>query len=194
VPAPDQIGPRGSDDGNHGDVLARPGDANTELRLHLGRRGDDRRADLHCALSARRPQRACAAACRRPARRSADGDPVYRGLAGTMTWRSFHAAATWIYSEGDQPLRRVRYKERPEGLFLGSGDGENAFHRPPDDIVVIPGPEPLKTGRRRCVSCEVDFPPARPWSRFCSPACRLRAHRRLAGSTKGTRSAAALVD
>jgi hypothetical protein len=104
----------------------------------------------------------------------------YRGRAGTMTWRSFHAAAMWTYSEGDHPLRRIRHKEQPEGLFLRSGDGENAFHRPPDDLVIIPESDPLKTGRRKCVSCDGDFLPARAWSRFCSPACRLRAHRRLA--------------
>jgi ferredoxin len=103
----------------------------------------------------------------------------YRGRTGTMTWRSLRAAAMWTYSEGNHPLRRVRHKEQPEGLFLRSGDGENAFHRVPADVVVIPGPDPLKTGRRRCVSCGRDFLPARPWSRFCSPACRLRAHRRL---------------
>src|SRR5262245_27333163 len=51
----------------------------------------------------------------------------YRGRAGTMAYRSLQAAATWTYSEGDQPLRRVRYREQPEGLFLRSGDGENAF-------------------------------------------------------------------
>jgi hypothetical protein len=106
----------------------------------------------------------------------------YRRRAGTMTWRSFHAAATWTFSEGDQPLRRVRYKQQPEGLFLRNGDGENAFRRPPGDIVVLPEPDPIETGRRRCVSCDRDFFPARPWSRFCSPACRLRAHRRLTGS------------
>jgi hypothetical protein len=113
----------------------------------------------------------------------------YRGLAGTMTWRSFHAAATWTYSEGDQPLRRVRYKEQPEGLFLRSGDAENAFHRPPDDVVASPEPDPLKTGLRRCVSCDGDFLPARPWSRFCSPACRLRAYRKVARETRDQRSA-----
>jgi hypothetical protein len=104
----------------------------------------------------------------------------YRGRPGTMNWRSFHAAAMWTYSEGDHPLRRIRHKEQPEGLFLRSGDGENAFHRPPDDLVIIPESDPLKTGRRKCVSCDGDFLPARAWSRFCSPACRLRAHRRLA--------------
>jgi hypothetical protein len=108
----------------------------------------------------------------------------YHGVAGTMSWRSLHAAARWTYSEGDQPLRRVMYKEQPEGLFLRSGDGENAFHRSPDDIVVISGLDPLKMGRRRCVSCDGDFLPARPWSRFCSSTCRLRAHRRLAGRNR----------
>ena len=93
-----------------------------------------------------------------------------RGLAGTMTWRSFHAAARWTFSEGDRPLHRVRYKQRPEGLFLVSGDGENAFHREPDDVVVIPEPDSLKTGLRKCVSCDREFVPARRWSRFCSPA------------------------
>ena len=40
----------------------------------------------------------------------------YRGLAGTMTYRSLHAAATWTFSEGERRLRRVRYKEPPEGI------------------------------------------------------------------------------
>jgi hypothetical protein len=101
----------------------------------------------------------------------------YHGVAGTMTWRSFHAAATWTYSEGDQPLRRVRYKEQPEGLFLRSGDAENAFHRAPDDVVVIPEPDPLETGPRRCVSCGCDFVPVRRDQRFCSSTCRLQTWR-----------------
>ena len=45
----------------------------------------------------------------------------YQGLAGNLTWRSFYAAAKWTYSEGDQPLHRVRYKKLPEGLFSVSG-------------------------------------------------------------------------
>jgi hypothetical protein len=52
----------------------------------------------------------------------------YPGLVGTMFHRSSLAAAKWTYSEGDQPLRRVRYKKRPEGLSLGAGPGKNAFH------------------------------------------------------------------
>jgi hypothetical protein len=44
-----------------------------------------------------------------------------RGIAGAMTWRSFHGTAKSTFSEGDHPLHRVRYREQPEGLFLGSG-------------------------------------------------------------------------
>jgi hypothetical protein len=113
----------------------------------------------------------------------------YRGLAGTMTYRSFHAAATWTFSEGDQPLQRVRYRERPEGVFLRSGTGQKCVSSTVDDPLIPPEPDPLKMGRRRCVSCDADLLPARPWSRFCSPACRLRAHRRLAGETRDQKSA-----
>ena len=45
----------------------------------------------------------------------------YAGLAGAMTYPSFHAVAGRTYSEGDQPLHRVRYKKLPEGLFSVSG-------------------------------------------------------------------------
>jgi hypothetical protein len=47
----------------------------------------------------------------------------YSGLAGTLTYRSFYAAATWTNSEGERTLRRVRYREPPEGVFLGGGTG-----------------------------------------------------------------------
>ena len=57
----------------------------------------------------------------------------YRELAGTMTYRSFHAAATWTYSEGDRRLRRVRYREPPEGVFLGSGTGQKCVSSPVAD-------------------------------------------------------------
>jgi hypothetical protein len=103
----------------------------------------------------------------------------YAGLAGTLAYASFHTAASWTFNEGDRPLRRVRYRERPEGVFLASGTGQKCVSSPAADDVVIPEPDPLRTGRRKCVSCDGDFLPTRPWSRFCSPACRLRAHRRL---------------
>jgi hypothetical protein len=108
----------------------------------------------------------------------------YRGLAGTMTYRSFHAAATWTFSEGDRPLRRVRYRERPEGVSLGSGTGQKCVSfSVADDVEVPPTNEPEldapapTTEMRRCDGCDGDFRSTRSWSRFCSAACRLRAHR-----------------
>ena len=112
----------------------------------------------------------------------------YRGLAGTMTYRSFHAAATWTFSEGERRLRRVRYREPPEGVFLGSGTGQKCVSSPVADEVERPpanwrkAEAPLPAVEtRHCEACDADFRPARPWSRFCGPACRLRAYRRLAG-------------
>jgi hypothetical protein len=107
----------------------------------------------------------------------------YLGRAGTTTWRSFHAAAEWTYSEGDQPLHRVRYREQPEGLFLVYGTGEKCVSSGAADVLEVPPADGREThfpATRRCVGCESDFLPARTWSRFCSPTCRLRAHRRLA--------------
>jgi hypothetical protein len=54
----------------------------------------------------------------------------YLGLAGTMIYRSFHAAATWTFSEGERTLRRVRYREQPEGVFLRSGTGQKCVSSP----------------------------------------------------------------
>jgi hypothetical protein len=67
----------------------------------------------------------------------------YRGHAGTMTYRSFHAAATWIFSEGDQPLHRVRYREQPEGLFFVCGAGQKSISSPRADV---PEPAPERGG------------------------------------------------
>jgi hypothetical protein len=115
----------------------------------------------------------------------------YRGQEGTMTYRSFHAAATWTFSEGERRLRRVRYREPPEGVFLGSGTGQKCVSSPAADDV----PRPPANGRkaeaplravetRHCEACDANFRPARSWSRFCGPACRLRAYRRLAGHNR----------
>jgi hypothetical protein len=120
----------------------------------------------------------------------------YRGLAGTLSYRSFHAAAKWTYKEGDRPLRRVRYKERPEGVFLGIRTGQKCVSSAVDDGVEVPPAEgheteaPAPTAKmRRCDGCGGDFQSARPWSRFCSPACRVRAHRRLARDARTQKSA-----
>ena len=52
-----------------------------------------------------------------------------------MTYRSFRAAARWTFSEGERPLRRVRYREPPEGVFLGSGTGQKCVSSPVADDV-----------------------------------------------------------
>jgi len=110
-----------------------------------------------------------------------------RGRAGTTTWRSFHAAAGWTYTEGDQPLRRVRYRKPPEGVFLVSGTGPKCVSSLAADHVDPPATDAHETRpppTRFCEGCNGDFVPARAWSRFCSPACRLRAHRMLARDTR----------
>jgi hypothetical protein len=143
-----------------------------------------------------------------------------RGFTVTGTYRSFHAAAKWTFTEGDQPLRRVRYREQPEGLFVVSesrqkcvsspvyvyveGKGadipdialsaftaEMRFSPPCDgqecvssrpagepEVWFADGYETRSAETRRCEACDGDFVPARSWSRFCSAACRVRAHRR----------------
>src|SRR6266404_2045893 len=86
----------------------------------------------------------------------------HAGLAGTLAYASFHATAGWTFNEGDRPLRRVPYREAPEGVFPGNGTGQRCVSSPAADGVVVPEPDPLKTGRRKCLSCDGDFLPARP--------------------------------
>ena len=68
------------------------------------------REDFYCHRTGGRPARQYqpprdrSPAVVRSKRRTANGD------------RSFHAAATWNFSEGERRLRRVRYKEPPEGI------------------------------------------------------------------------------
>jgi hypothetical protein len=119
--------------------------------------------------------------------------------------------AKTTFEEGDRPLHRARFKERPQiALPLSPGRQEMRF-TPPACIVAFGGrseglgadcatgqkcisltaadglepspaddPETQTAETRFCEGCGTHFQLARPWSRFCSPACRLRAHRRLA--------------
>ena len=112
-----------------GDDLARRGDTAFELGLRLDSRGDGRRPHNYTARSRHGAANQLArqlVARRVP--RSADGHQL-PCAGGTMTYRSFHAAATRTFSEGERTLRRFRYREPPEGSSCAAGPGKNAFHR-----------------------------------------------------------------
>ena len=47
-----------------------------------------------------------------------------------------------------------------------------------DDQEVRRADETHLSETRRCGGCDSDFLPTRRWSRFCSPACWLRTHRK----------------
>jgi hypothetical protein len=52
------------------------------------------------------------------------------GLAGTMTYRSFRAAATWTFSEGERALRRVRGQANfPEYHYVYIEPGSYEIYR-----------------------------------------------------------------
>jgi hypothetical protein len=130
-------------------------------------------------------------------------------LRGCIRYLSLHTMAKTTFEEGDRPLHRARFKERPqnavpvqpgeqemrfkppagilgsaeqsEGLAADGGTGQKCVSSPAVDVLELSPREtqalapPAET--RRCDGCDGDFFPARPWSRFCTPACRLRAHR-----------------
>jgi hypothetical protein len=107
----------------------------------------------------------------------------YDGLSGSMSYRSFHAAASWTFSEGDRPVRRVQYKAPPEGLFSDRGTEQKSVSSPTANVVEVALSDGCKIialpleETRRCDSCGKDFRPTRRAGRFCSPRCRLRAWR-----------------
>jgi hypothetical protein len=88
-----------------------------------------------------------------------------RGRAGTLIYRSFHAAAMWTFREGDQPLHRVRYREQPEGLFLVFGTGQKCVSSSVADVVGPPAANTHETHsptKRHCEGCDSDLlPPVR---------------------------------
>src|SRR5258705_8109417 len=69
------------------------------------------------------------------------GNPVFRGtrvpvhmLAGLVPSR----ARAHAHRVPEPPLRRVRYREPPEGVFLGSGTGQKCVSLPAADEVERP--------------------------------------------------------
>jgi hypothetical protein len=121
----------------------------------------------------------------------------YEGLAGTMCYLSFHAAAQLTFVENaSTPLRRAPFRE-----FGEASEGVGTV--PPGDPLCVTSPtvgslggragdRPVSDGsaggskstpnpggtRRRCITCGREFRPRRPWATFCSPRCRVAAHRR----------------
>lgn len=118
-------------------------------------------------------------------------------LRGCIRYRSLYAMAKWTFTEGAATLlHRVSFQAQPEGVFSIEAPGQKCVSSPLDDVVEVPPPDGRETEApapaaetRRCDGCDSDFRPARPWSRFCSPACRLRAHRRRAEETTRQKSA-----
>ena len=55
--------------------------------------------------------------------------PWADGLAGTMTYRSFHAAAMWTFGGRGTNYAAFGTESRRKGASLPAGPGKNAFHR-----------------------------------------------------------------
>ena len=121
----------------------------------------------------------------------------YEGLAGSLRYRSFRAAAGWTFVESAAtPLRRAPFREfekASEGVeTVSPGDGRcvtspaaGSLDSGSGDCSVFDGsakglnPTPIPGGaRRRCITCGREFRPRRPWATFCSGRCRVAGHRR----------------
>ena len=99
-----------------------------------------------------------------------------QGRPGEMTYRSFHAAAKSTCSEGaSTPLRRVPYREQPEGMFPPPAEPRKCVTRAPADVAALRTAEALEP--LVCGGCGKAFQPRRSWSLFCGAACRQKAHR-----------------
>jgi ferredoxin len=97
---------------------------------------------------------------------------------GCVRYRSLYEMAKWTFTEGTSTLlHRVKYQEQPKGVFSVEASGQEMRFTPPVGILAPEDRGHPEIDASKCVSCGRDFHPARPWSRFCSPACRLRAHR-----------------
>jgi hypothetical protein len=126
----------------------------------------------------------------------------YRSLHALAKWTFTEGAATLLHRvryqaqrEGvfsseasgqkcvsSPPVGTLASAERSEGLAADGGTGQKCVSEPAFDVVEVPPPDGRETqapATRRCEGCESDFLPARAWSRFCCPACRLRTYRRL---------------
>jgi hypothetical protein len=102
----------------------------------------------------------------------------------------------WPYRMAHNPFREITLAQREQGRRLAarrSAGGsplesranpetpeiaeEKMAYAPAYDVVAASPISEQKTAARRCESCDAEFAPTRPWSRFCSPACEQRARR-----------------
>jgi len=121
-----------------------------------------------------------------------------------LTYRSFHAAAKWTYTEGAATLlQRVRYQEFhglpesdaasvpgrgdpmlagcPETVLgnteKGGGTPSEAVQHLPDGVTPKIGVGDKQAELRQCETCGRRFRPWRPQATYCSGACRQKAYR-----------------
>jgi hypothetical protein len=121
-----------------------------------------------------------------------------------LTYRSFHAAAKWTYTEGAATLlQRVRYQEFhglpaskagaereqreptsaecPETVLgnteKGGGTPSQAVQHLPDSVTPKIGVGDQQAELRQCETCGRRFLPWRPQATHCSGACRQKAYR-----------------
>jgi hypothetical protein len=104
--------------------------------------------------------------------------------------------ALWPFRMAHNPFRKIGQAQREQGRRLAarrSARGspsecranpktpeiaeEKMAYAPAYDAVATSPVSEQKNAARRCESCDVEFPPTRPWSRFCSAACEQRARR-----------------
>jgi hypothetical protein len=100
------------------------------------------------------------------------------GVRGAMTYPSLHRMATRTLTDGVSTLLQLtRHREFPSAVppncpALRMQEGHNAAT--PNAVVSLPVPEPEP---KLCGGCGQAFHPSKPWSEFCSPACRQKAYR-----------------
>jgi hypothetical protein len=128
-----------------------------------------------------------------------------------LTYRSFHAAAKWTYTEGAATLlQRVRYQEFlglpesdadavpregepmpaecPETVLVntkkGGGAPSEAVQHPSDSVTPKIGVGDEQAKLRQCEACGRRFRPWRPQATHCSGACRQKAYRERSRTPK----------
>jgi hypothetical protein len=112
---------------------------------------------------------------------------THEDLRGEMSYPSLHRMADRTYVEGrSTTLHGARYRE--DERFAASGEGvaeaiglpETPAPPTSTNALQLPaGPTGHPAGeRRQCASCGQPFIPKRVWAQFCSPKCRVSAHRR----------------